>query len=104
MAKLAEAYGRKVATCEEARRMMKIGTWYSSPEETLVNLGLPPNRKEGEPGFLTWHTDGKRTSAGPMSDCIMAYAGWRSRVRSNVTRNNWAGLCCWDCSCPWRVT
>ena len=74
MATLAEAYGRKVATCEEARRMMKIGTWYDSPEETLATLGLPPNRKEGEPGFLTWHTDGKLKLGGTASDSHpMAY-------------------------------
>jgi len=28
-------------------------------EETLRHLGLPPNRTEGQKGFLTYETDGK---------------------------------------------
>ena len=53
---------------------MKIGTWYNSPEETLLELGLPPNRKEGEPGFLVWETSGKRGLARAASDShAMAY-------------------------------
>ena len=74
MVKLATAYGRKIATCEEARKIMKIGVYYDSPEEALKVLGLPPNRKEGEPGFLTWETDGKLKLGGTASDSHpMAY-------------------------------
>ena len=74
MVKLATAYGRKIATCDEARQIMKIGTWYNSPEETLVALGLPPNRKEGEPGFLVWDTTGRKAVAERASDSHpMAY-------------------------------
>ena len=51
--------GRKIATAEEARRILKIGVTYNSVEETLINLGLPPNRKEGQTGFLGYTTDGK---------------------------------------------
>jgi uncharacterized protein (DUF849 family) len=77
MARLAQAFGRKVATCEEAREIMKIGVWYDSVEETLHSLGLPPNRKEGEPGFLVWHTTGKKglsvaaSDSHPMSYCLV---------------------------------
>jgi hypothetical protein len=39
--------------------MMKIGTWYNSVEETLSNLGLPPNRAAGQTGFLVHDTDGR---------------------------------------------
>jgi hypothetical protein len=28
-------------------------------EETLFNLGLPPNRPDGMPGFLVYDTDGR---------------------------------------------
>jgi uncharacterized protein (DUF849 family) len=74
MVKLAEAYGRKVATCEEARKIMKIGVWYNSPEETLLALGLPPNRKQGEPGFLVWETTGRKVAGERASDSHpMAY-------------------------------
>ena len=59
--RLAKEFGRKVATAEEARKMMKIGVWYNSVEETLQNLGLPPNPTEYNPGFLLWETDGKLT-------------------------------------------
>ena len=50
--------GRKVAT-EEAREIFKIGTWYDSVEETLANLGLPPNCEDQRAGFLVKKTDGK---------------------------------------------
>jgi uncharacterized protein (DUF849 family) len=77
MTRLCQAYGRKVATCDEAREIMKIGVWYNSPEETLMNLGLPPNRKEGEKGFLTWETTGTRgldeagSDSHPMAYCLV---------------------------------
>lgn len=57
--KLAEQFGRKVATAEEARKIMKLGVWYDTVEETLFNLGLPPNRSEGQRGFLSYATDGR---------------------------------------------
>jgi len=38
---------------------MKIGVTYNSVEETLFNLGLPPNRKAGETGFRVYETAGK---------------------------------------------
>ncbi len=74
MANLANAYGRKVATNEEARAIMQVGTWYNSIDETLLKLGLPPNRKEGEPGFLVWKTTGKKGVGAEASDSHpMAY-------------------------------
>lgn len=57
--KQCEQFGRKVATAEEARKIMKVGVWYDSVEDTLFNLGLPPNRAEGQKGFLTYDTDGR---------------------------------------------
>jgi uncharacterized protein (DUF849 family) len=72
--RLSEQFGRKVATTDEAREIMKIGVWYDSIEETLFNLGLPPNRPEGEPGFMVWETDGRKSVAHSMSDSHpMAY-------------------------------
>lgn len=74
MVRLSEGFGRKIATAEEARKMMKIGVWYDSIEETLATLGLPPNRKEGEAGFLTWETTGRKAVAAVASDSHpMAY-------------------------------
>jgi len=58
--RICKAFGRKVATAEEARKISKVGTWYNSVEETLQNNGLPPNPTEFNPGFLTWPTDGKK--------------------------------------------
>ena len=49
-----------MATAEQARKIMKVGTWYNSVEETLRNNGMPPNPTEFNPGFLTWPTDGKK--------------------------------------------
>ncbi len=58
--RLANELGRKVATADDARRILKIGQWYNSVEETLQNLGLPPNRKAGQTGFIGYPaTDGK---------------------------------------------
>ena len=61
--KQSEQFGRKVATADEARKIMKIGVWYDTVEETLFNLGLPPNRPEGYKGFLTYDTDGRLPKA-----------------------------------------
>ena len=59
-ANLAERHGRKVASADEARKIMKVGVWYDSVEDTLARLGLPPNRAEGQKGFLSYApTDGK---------------------------------------------
>ena len=61
--KQSEQFGRKVATADEARKIMKVGVWYDTVEETLFNLGLPPNRAEGHKGFLAYETDGKLPKA-----------------------------------------
>lgn len=57
--RLCKAFGRKVATAEEARKISRVGTWYNSVEETLQNNGMPPNPTEYNPGFHVWPTDGK---------------------------------------------
>lgn len=68
-------FGRKIATAEEARQIMKVGVRYDSVEQTLQALGLPPNRNDGQPGFLLWDTDGKKTTAMTGSDLHpIAYA------------------------------
>ena len=59
MVHISNELGRKVATAEEARQMLKIGTWYNTPDETLANLGLPPNRKDGQLGFIVSETDAR---------------------------------------------
>ena len=50
--RMARELGRDVATGDDARRIMKIGTWYDSVDETLQALGMSPNRKSGQRGFL----------------------------------------------------
>ena len=57
--RIAKELGRKVASGDEARQMLKIGTWYNSPDEALAALGLPPNRKGGQLGFIVKETDGR---------------------------------------------
>jgi uncharacterized protein (DUF849 family) len=59
LVRIAGELGRRIATTEDARRIMKVGTWYDTVEETLFNLGLPPIRQEGQRGFLTYETDGR---------------------------------------------
>lgn len=76
--RLCKAFGRKVATAEEARKLCKVGCWYNSVEETLQNNGMPPNPTEFHPGFLTWPTDGKIQKAviggdsHPIAACLHA--------------------------------
>lgn len=75
--RICEEFGRKVATAEEAREIMKVGVWYDSVEETLMNLGLPPQRRDGEKGFLVYDTDGRKAVAKtggdshPMAYCMV---------------------------------
>ena len=57
--RIARELGREVASGDEARRILKIGTWYESVDETLTALGLPPNRKDGQLGFVLPPKDGK---------------------------------------------
>jgi hypothetical protein len=44
---------------------LKIGVTYNSVEETLINLGLPPNRQTGQTGFIGYTTDGKLPTPRP---------------------------------------
>ena len=39
MVRIAKELGRKVATGDEARQILKLGTWYHSLEETLADRG-----------------------------------------------------------------
>jgi len=55
--RMANELGRKIATADEAREILKIGVTYNSTEETLLKLGLPPNR-EGQTGFVGYTTSG----------------------------------------------
>jgi uncharacterized protein (DUF849 family) len=54
---MAREIGRDIATPEQTRQMLKIGVTYKSTEETLANLGLPPNRESGQQGFIVHKTD-----------------------------------------------
>jgi hypothetical protein len=47
---MARKLGRDVASADEARTMSKIGVTYDSVEQTLNELGMPPNRVQGQRG------------------------------------------------------
>ena len=47
---IADQLGRDVATADEARAIYRIGTTFDSVEETLRELGMPPNRRPGQRG------------------------------------------------------
>ena len=76
--RICKAFGRKVATAEEARKICKVGTWYNSVEETLRAADMPPNPTAYEPGFLVWETTGKKTlppiagDSHPIAACMIA--------------------------------
>ena len=47
LVRIAKELGREVATAKEAREIYKIGVQYNSVDETLAQLGMPPNREPG---------------------------------------------------------
>jgi len=47
---IASELGREVATAEEARATYKIGATHDSVDETLRELGMPPNCTPGQRG------------------------------------------------------
>jgi uncharacterized protein (DUF849 family) len=61
--RIARELGRPIATAEDARRVLKIGTWYDTISATLGNLGLPPNRTDGQKDVLVYDTDGRAPKA-----------------------------------------
>jgi len=48
LVRISRELGREVANGDEARAIYKIGTQYNSVEETLVKLGMAPNRERGQ--------------------------------------------------------
>ena len=78
--RMAKELGRAIATPDQARQMLKIGVTYKSTEETLANLGLPPNRQPGNMGFLVHKTDGRFYPAA-QGGCGHIHAGdWEERL------------------------
>ncbi|MFE3547992.1 3-keto-5-aminohexanoate cleavage protein [Streptomyces kronopolitis] len=53
--RLADELGRDIATPQEARRLYRIGEYWSCADETLDHLGLPPNRRPGQRGVPLRH-------------------------------------------------
>ncbi|MER6677244.1 BKACE family enzyme [Streptomyces sp. NPDC000983] len=52
MVQISEALGRDIATAADARRIYKLGEYYSDADETLARLGMVPNRRPGRRGFM----------------------------------------------------
>jgi uncharacterized protein (DUF849 family) len=57
---MANEISRPIATPEQTKQMLGLGVSYSTTEETLAKLGLPPNRHADQSGFLVLETDGTR--------------------------------------------
>ena len=51
LVRISREFGRDIATGKEAKKILKIGTFYNSTEETLAKNGFAPNRP-GVRGFL----------------------------------------------------
>ena len=45
LVRISREFGRDIATGKEAKKILKIGTFYNSTEETLAEIGFAPNRK-----------------------------------------------------------
>lgn len=52
LVRISREFGRDIASGKEAKRIYRIGEFYSSIDETLAKNGFPPNRKAGQKGFL----------------------------------------------------
>ncbi|MGW6978885.1 3-keto-5-aminohexanoate cleavage protein [Streptomyces sp. NPDC054932] len=50
MVQISEALGRDIATGAEAKKIYKLGEYYSGADETLARLGMVPNRRPGQRG------------------------------------------------------
>ena len=73
MVRIARELGRDVATGEEAKRIYKIGTYYKNADETLAQLGWPPNRRPGQRGFPVRTPEVSRESRNPSTVAEEAY-------------------------------
>lgn len=62
--RIARELNRDVATCDEARKIYQIGEYWGSADETLSRLGLPPNRKPGQRGFVIHEPIAQKQAAG----------------------------------------
>jgi uncharacterized protein (DUF849 family) len=82
--RMAQELGRPIATAEQAHQMLKIGVTYKSTEETLANLGLPPNREGSNVGFMVHKTDG-RFHPPAQGGCGHIHAGeWETDVAADT--------------------
>lgn len=80
--RLCTELGREVATAEEAREIYQIGTWFDDVDETLHHLGLPPNRRPGQRGFLM---HGRPTSTGAPQEAAAAGVTTAEQADAPVT-------------------
>jgi uncharacterized protein (DUF849 family) len=77
---LCKQFGRKLATAADARKIMKIGVWYKSIDETLAALGMSPNPVDYSK-MRVWETDGKLSrgvvgsDSHPIAACLNAPVG-----------------------------
>ena len=44
LVRISREFGREIASGKEAKKILKIGTFYDSVEETLAKNGFAPNR------------------------------------------------------------
>jgi uncharacterized protein (DUF849 family) len=52
LVRISREFGREIATGKEARKILKLGVFYDSVEETLAAIGYAPNPKGGQQGYL----------------------------------------------------
>jgi hypothetical protein len=52
LVRISREFGREVANGKEARKILKIGVFYDTVEETLAANGFAPNPKGGQQGYL----------------------------------------------------
>ena len=51
LVRISREFGRPIANGKEAKKLLKIGEFYKTTEETLEKIGFTPNRKPGQHTF-----------------------------------------------------
>jgi uncharacterized protein (DUF849 family) len=64
LVRISREFGREIADGQEARRIYRIGEFYTTIDETLARNGFVPNRKPGQKGFVQHMANGFGTGGG----------------------------------------
>jgi hypothetical protein len=59
MVRIADELAQPIATPEETRQILELGTWYDTPDETIVRPRTATQPRRRRTRLLTYDTDGR---------------------------------------------